>query len=68
MSATLRIFLVICSVCCAVQLITAKPTSADLADIKDFPFMAAILDDDLDEFLGMAVIVSKNVIFSEEIT
>lgn len=41
--------------------------SAEKADIKDFPYMVALLDDDLDEFLGLGVLVSKNVIFCEEI-
>lgn len=41
--------------------------SAEKADIKDFPYVVALLDDDLDEFLGLGVLVSKNVIFCEEI-
>lgn len=38
------------------------------ADIKDFPYVVAMLDEDLDEFLGMGVLVSPNVVFCEEIT
>lgn len=38
------------------------------ADIKDFPYVVAMLDEDLDEFLGMGVLVSRNVVFCEEIT
>lgn len=64
MSAALRVLFL----CLLIQFLSAKPRTAELANIQDFPFMAAILDDDMDEFLGMAVIVSKNVIFSEEIT
>lgn len=37
------------------------------AEITESPYVVALLDDDLDEFLGLGVLVSKNVVFCEEV-
>lgn len=47
---------------------TIPHEGVEMANIEDFPYVAAILDDDLDEFLGLGVLVSRNVVFCEEIT
>lgn len=70
MSKNLQTFCaVLLALSCVVQLTRGGVVlnTAEKADIKDYPFMVALLDDDLDEFLGLGVLVSKNVIFCEEI-
>lgn len=63
------LFILLLTITCCLQWTkgAAIINSADKADIRDFPYMVALLDDDLDEFLGLGVLVSKNVIFCEEI-
>lgn len=61
------IFCVLYNALQEVQSATIKHEGVSKADIRDFPYMVAILDDDLDEFLGLGVLVSKNIVFCEEI-
>ena len=46
---------------------TVPPTGVGAANIKDFPYIVSVLNADLDEFLGIGVLVSGNLIFCEEI-
>lgn len=57
----------ICAIICGL-VGQSEPRHHPSADIRNYPYVAAMLDADLDEFLGLAVIVSKNLLFTEEVT
>lgn len=62
------IFLVLLAISAETFGAAKKHPGVEKADIKNFPYVVSLLDDDLDQFLGMGVLVSNNVVFCEEVT